>query len=57
VTFPTATGGSETELWVGLGTAETGAGELLYFGPLGSPIVVNTNVTPQITTETIFTEA
>ena len=56
VTFPTATGGSETETFFSIGTAATGAGLLLYAGLINPPIVVNTNVTPQLTTLTQATE-
>lgn len=35
ITFPTA-GSSETELYWGLGTDSSGAGHLLYFGPITS---------------------
>lgn len=34
VTFPAATGGSETETHWSLGTASSGAGKILYSGPL-----------------------
>jgi len=34
-TFPTCTSGSETEMFFGVGTASTGAGKLMYSGPIG----------------------
>jgi len=36
VTFPTCTSGSETEYFFGVGTASSGAGKLMYSGPIGS---------------------
>ena len=57
ISFPTATGGSETETYFSVGSASSGAGQLLYWGPLSSNIVVTNGVTPQLTTSTAITEA
>jgi hypothetical protein len=57
ITFPTATGGSETETYAAVGSASSGAGQILYFGPLSSNIAVVNGVTPQLTTATVITEA
>jgi hypothetical protein len=60
VDFPTATGGSETETYFGIGTASSGAGVLLYFGQITTPsggIVVSNTVQPILTTSTTVTEA
>lgn len=46
INFPQATGGSETETYVGIGTASTGAGQLLYFGSLTSGLAVSNGITP-----------
>ena len=46
VTFPTATGGSESETYAGIGTLSTGSGNLLYFGALTSPLAVSSGITP-----------
>lgn len=46
ITFPAATGGSETETYVGIGTAQTGAGQLLYFGELTNSLAVSNGITP-----------
>ena len=46
VTFPTATGGSETETYVGVGTASSGSGVLLWFGALTSSLAVSNGITP-----------
>src|SRR6202000_2694192 len=52
VNFPAATGGSETETYFSVGTASSGAGEVLYFGPITPSIIVSNGVTPQLTTAT-----
>lgn len=46
VTFPTATGGSETETYVGIGTAASGTGILLWFGALTASLAVSNGITP-----------
>jgi hypothetical protein len=57
ITFPTATGGSETETYMGLGTASTGAGVLLYSGAISPTIPVANGTTPILTTATTITES
>jgi hypothetical protein len=57
IAFPAATGGSETETFFGVGTASTGAGTLLYFGPISPTIAVSSGVTPELTTATAVTES
>lgn len=54
--FPTCTSGSETETYIGVGTAASGTGELLYFGPLSPNVAVAAGITPQLTTGTTITE-
>lgn len=46
VTFPTATGGSETETYVGVGLNSSGAGVLLWFGQLTTSLAVSNGITP-----------
>ena len=48
VTFPAATGSpSETETYAGIGTLASGAGSLLYFGALTSPLTIaSAGITP-----------
>lgn len=46
VTFPAATGGSESETYAGVGTLATGSGNLLWFGALTSPLAVSSGITP-----------
>ncbi len=48
ITFPKATGGSETITHLGIGVASTGTGKLLYYATLATPIAVSTGITPQI---------
>src|SRR3569833_26029 len=57
VSFPAATGGSETETFFGLGTASSGVGILWYFGPISPTIAVSSGVTPQLTTGTTISES
>lgn len=56
ITFPTASGGSETETYMGIGSAPTGSGVLYYSGAISPSIVVSSGVTPQLTTATSLTE-
>jgi len=55
ITFPTATGGSETETYAGLGTAATGAGTLLWAGPISPNLTVSNGITPQLLTSSTAT--
>lgn len=57
ISFPAATGGSETETYVGVGTASSGTGKLLYFGAVSPNISVSNGVTPQLTTASTITES
>lgn len=45
VTFPEATGGSETVTYFGIGSAISGTGNLQYFGVLGTSRAVSSGVT------------
>jgi hypothetical protein len=57
ISFPAATGGSETETYWSIGTAVSGTGEILYFGPISPTIVVTSGVTPILTTASTVTES
>lgn len=57
ISFPAATGGSETETFFGIGTASTGAGVLLYSGSISPTIAVSNGVTPILTAATSVTES
>jgi hypothetical protein len=56
ITFPAATGGSETATYFAVGTASSGAGKILYSGTVTPNIVISSGVTPQLTTATAVTE-
>ena len=47
ITFPQATGGSETETDFGLGFAVSGAGVLQMYGNLTSSLAVSSGITPE----------
>jgi hypothetical protein len=57
ISFPAATGGSETETFFAVGTASSGAGKILYFGAISPTIVVSTGVQPSLTTASAIVEA
>ena len=57
VSFPACTGGTATATNFAIGTASSGAGELLHTGTLSPTINISTGVTPQLTTGTTITEA
>ena len=47
ITFPTATGGTETLTFFGIGTDSSGTGTLLFSGPLDSSLAVSNGITPE----------
>jgi len=55
--FPSPTGGSETETHFAVGTASSGAGKILYRGPITPSIVIVVGTPPQLTTGTQITES
>lgn len=57
IVFPSATSGSETETYFAVGTASSGAGMILYRGPLSPGINVISGVAPEISTTSTITEA
>jgi hypothetical protein len=57
ISFPTATGGSETETYWSIGVAASGATKILYYGPISPTIAVSNTITPQLTTASTVTEA
>lgn len=56
ISFPQASGGTETVTHFGVGTASSGAGVLLYKGTVTANISVTTGVTPILTVATSITE-
>jgi len=55
ITFPAATGGSETESFAGLGQSVSGAGKLFFCGAISPTIAVSNGVTPSLTTASTLT--
>ena len=47
VTWPQCSGGSETATYFGIGTDSTGAGHLLFSGPLSSSFAISNAITPR----------
>jgi hypothetical protein len=56
ITFPAATGGTETATHWAVGTAASGAGKLLYSGTISPNIAISNGVTPILTTASAITE-
>ena len=48
ITFGASISGPEVETYVGIGTASSGAGVLLWFGQLTASLTVNNGITPSI---------
>ena len=57
ITWPTASGGSETENYFSVGSASSGAGVIYYSGTVTPSIAVASGVTPQLTTATTIAES
>lgn len=57
ITFPAGTGGSGTATYASIGMLASGAGIILYSGPLTPSIVTGSGVTPQITSASTITES
>lgn len=57
ITFPAGSGGSGTATYASIGMLASGAGQILYSGPLTPSIVTGNGVTPQITTASTVTES
>jgi len=56
VDFGTCTAGTATATHFGIGVAGSGAGTLLYKGPITPTIAIAAGVTPRLTTATAVTE-
>jgi len=57
ISFPACTGGTATATYWSVGTASSGAGNLLYAGPLSPSISISNGITPQIVTGSTITES
>src|SRR5665213_1070808 len=55
ISFPAATGGSETDQYAGLGAVSSGNGLLFFAGSISPTIAVSSGVTPSLTTASILT--
>lgn len=55
ITFPAASGGSETETFMGIGSLSSGAGVLYWYGAISPTIAVSSGITPSLTTATAIT--
>jgi hypothetical protein len=55
ITFPTGTGGSGTATFASIGMLSTGAGIILWSGPISPTIVTGNGVTPALTTASTLT--
>lgn len=56
ISFPAATGGTETATHFAVGTLTSGTGKLLYSGTVTPNISISSGVTPQLTTASTITE-
>lgn len=56
ISFPQATGGTETATHFAVGTASSGAGKILYYGTISPNISISNGVQPQLTTASTITE-
>lgn len=57
VTFPTATGGSNTATHFGIGLDSAGAGTLLFSGPLDASLAISNGITPSFQSGELHTTA
>ena len=57
ISFPACTGGTATATYWSVGTAFSGAGNLLYAGSLSPSISISNGVTPQLTSSSAITES
>jgi hypothetical protein len=56
ISFPAATGGSETATYWAVGTASSSTGKVLYSGAISPTIAISSGVTPKLTTASTITE-
>ena len=56
ISFPAATGGTETASYWAVGVASSGATKILYWGAISPTISISSGVTPQLTTASTITE-
>lgn len=56
IIFPECTAGTETATHASIGTGITGAGKILYSGPLNHTIAIAVGVTPEVGAGSVITE-
>jgi len=57
IPFPAGTGGSGTATYASIGMLSSGAGIILYSGPISPNIVTGSGVTPQLSSASTITES
>ncbi len=57
ITFPAGSGGSGTATYWSIGMLSSGAGIILYSGPISPSIVTGSGITPSLTTASTVTES
>ena len=57
ISFPAGTGGSGTATYASIGMLASGAGIILYSGPISPNIVLGSGITPQLGTGSTITES
>ncbi len=57
ITFPAGSGGSGTATFASIGMLSSGAGIILYSGPITPSIVTGSGITPQLTTASTVVES
>ncbi|MEN6664907.1 MAG: hypothetical protein ABFD85_13025 [Phycisphaerae bacterium] len=57
IIFPAGTGGSGTATYASIGMLSSGAGIILYSGPISPSIVTGNGVTPQLSTASTISES
>lgn len=57
ITFPAGSGGSGTATYASIGMLSSGAGIILYSGPITPNIITGSGVTPQLSTASTVTES
>lgn len=57
IDFPAATSGTASATHFAVGTDASGAGTVLYYGPISTTISISTGVTPRLGTDSAITES
>ena len=57
ISFPAATGGTDTATYWSVGAAVSGSTEIFYSGPISPSISISSGVTPELTTASTIDES